>query len=53
VYIHLASKAVQTSYLTGEVESVLRQDGVVGEDGRGEVGSGVQSLGIHFASKAT
>jgi hypothetical protein len=46
--IHLAT---QTNYLTGKVDIVPQHDGVVGEDGGGEVVSGVQSLGIHFAFK--
>ncbi len=40
------------SVLTGKGESVSRHNGVVGEDARGKVGSCVQSLGIHLASKA-
>ncbi len=34
------------------MDSVPHHDGVVGEDSGGEVGSSVQSLGIHFALKA-
>ncbi len=50
--IHLALQVTQASYLTGKVDSVPHHDGVVGEDGRGEVGSGVQSLGIHLDFEA-
>ncbi len=31
------------------MDSIPHHDGVVGEDGGGEVGSDVQSLGIHLA----
>jgi hypothetical protein len=50
--IHFALQAVQAFYLTGEVESVPHHYILVGEDGRGEVGFGVQSLGNHLAFKA-
>ncbi len=39
--IHLAFKAAQATYLIGKVDNVPHHYGVIGEDGEGEVGSGV------------